>query len=244
MRLSLRFVAGALALAILPGLCKAQSAPSRSRITVSHLKPDMVNEWVDLQKNEVVPALKKGGVKTRTVYATAIFGNAYEYVSIAPYQTTAQFDGPSPLVKALDVPGAARLDAKLRRCIVSQNSYMSTRIEEASNVLSTPPDVIVVSHYRIASGKMQEYLDLVKSDFLPVFKKAKVYFTVNQRGLGANGNDVTVVTGYAKFADVDNGRPLVQQLGAAEAAKINAKLLGIRTIVEVVTRRRVPDLCF
>jgi hypothetical protein len=77
-----------------------------------------------------------------------------------------------------------------------------------------------------------------------VFKKAKVYFTVNQRGLGANGNDVTVVTGYEKFADVDNGRPLVQQLGAAEAAKINAKLLGIRTIVEVVTRRREPDLSF
>jgi hypothetical protein len=63
-------------------------------------------------------------------------------------------------------------------------------------------------------------------------------------GLGANGNDVTVVTGYAKFADVDIGRPLVQQLGAAEAAKINAKLLAIRTIIEVVTRRRVSDLSF
>jgi ABC-type sugar transport system substrate-binding protein len=49
----------------------AQSAaPMTARVTVTQVKPDMLNEWLDLEKNEVVPALKKGGQKTGTVYAT------------------------------------------------------------------------------------------------------------------------------------------------------------------------------
>src|SRR5262249_36991142 len=35
--------------------------------TIVHVKPEMLTEWLDLQKNAVVPALKKAGVKTRTV---------------------------------------------------------------------------------------------------------------------------------------------------------------------------------
>ena len=88
--------------------------PLRSRVTVTHVKPDMLAEWVDLQKNEVVPALKKGGDKTRTVYATSIFGDAYEYLLISPIENMSQFDGQSPLVKALDTPGSTRLNDRNR----------------------------------------------------------------------------------------------------------------------------------
>jgi hypothetical protein len=57
-RIALPIPAGVVALAVsLPVLCLAQS--TMSRVTITHLRPDMVSEWVDLQKNEVVPALKK-----------------------------------------------------------------------------------------------------------------------------------------------------------------------------------------
>ena len=197
-RVSLRYTAAALSLAAVSGLCLAQPAPATFRVTSTHLKAEMVNEWVDLQKNEVVPALKKAGVKTRTVYVTALFGNAGEYNLIQPFEKYAEFDGPSPLVKALDAPGAARLGAKLAKCILSQNSYAITRLADISNVLDTPPNVIVTVRYRIAQGKMQEFRDLVKSDVLPVYKKAKVQLLVSQRGPGGNPNDVTMATGYAK----------------------------------------------
>jgi hypothetical protein len=237
--------AGALMLASgLSTICVAQSSPYRTRVTVTQLKPDMINEWVDLQKNEVVPALKKAGIKTRSVLSSGIFGRAGEYVVSQPFQNTAEFDGQSPLVKALDPPGAARLSAKLAKCIVSQYSHMNTRLEDISNVLSTPPEVIVAVRYRIAPGKLQEFRDLVKSDILPVYKKAKVQLTVNQRGPGANATDVTMVTGYAKYADLNGGPFLTQQLGQDAAAKINAKFTGIRTQIEVVVRHRVDDLSF
>lgn len=63
-RLQLVLCAGALAIAAsLPAPVQAQTPPATSRATITHVKPDMLNEWLDLQRNEVVPALKKGGAK-------------------------------------------------------------------------------------------------------------------------------------------------------------------------------------
>jgi hypothetical protein len=230
--------------ASLSSFCLAQSTPTTYRTTVYNLKPDMVNEWVDMEKNEVVPALKKGGVKTRNVFVTAQFGNAGEYVITQPFDNFSEFDGPSPLVKALDGPGAARLIAKLAKCEVSATSYEAIRLADISNVLDPPPAVIVSARYRIAAGKMPEFRELVKSEILPVYKKAKVSLIVNQRGPGANPADVNMVTGYSKMADLQGGAFLVQQLGQAGADKITAKFAGIRTLVEVVVRRRVAELSF
>jgi len=249
MNIKARFLSCASLAALALPLClqgqPQPGAPMRSRVTVTHVKPDMLTEWIDLQKNEVVPALKKGGEKTRTVYATSIFGNAYEYVLISPIEKMAQFDGTSPIVRGLDTPGAARLNDKLRKCVESSSSYMITRLTGISNVPDGPmPDMLVSAHYRIAPGRMPDFENLMKTEVLPIYKKAKMGLIVNQRGPGANTSDVTVATAYTKFADMEGGPFLIQQLGAEGAAKLNAKFFGIRNMVEVVVRKRVPELSF
>jgi hypothetical protein len=219
--------------------------PLRSRVTITHVKPDMLTEWVDLQKNEVVPALKKAGEKTRTVYVTSIFGNAYEYVLVSPIDKMSQFDGQSPMVKALDTPGATRLNEKLRKCIDSATSFMATRLPEISNTPEGPmPNMLVMVRYRIAPGKMTEFQNLMKAEVLPVYKKAKIGMLVNQRGPGANPNEVTVSTAYTKLADMEGGPFLTQQLGREAAERLNAKFVGVRNVVEVVVRKKVADLSF
>jgi hypothetical protein len=219
--------------------------PLRSRVTITHVKPDMLTEWVDLQKNEVVPALKKAGEKTRTVYVTSIFGNAYEYVLISPIEKMSQFDGQSPMVKALDTPGATRLNEKLRKCIDSATSFMSTRLPDISNVPEGPmPNMLVTVRYRIAPGKMTEFQNLMKTEVLPVYKKAKIGMMVNQRGPGATPNDVIVSTVYTKLADMEGGPFLTQQLGREGAERLNAKFVGVRNVVEVVVRRKIAELSF
>jgi hypothetical protein len=231
-----------LALSIgLPTLCLAQPEPAMYRVVIDHVKLDMLNEWLDLQKNEVIPALKKGGARTQSVYAS-FFGNTGEYVVIRPFEKYADFDGPSSLVKALTQPGADRLQAKTRKCLVSQTSYAQTRLVDISNVVTPTPEVIVSVRYRIAAGKMPDFIALVKSDVLPVYKKAKVQLVVNQRGPGANVNDVTMSTGYQKYAEMDGGSFLTKQLGADGVAKLNAKFAPFRTMVEIVVRHRVDDL--
>jgi len=214
------------------------------RVTMTHVKPDMLSEWIDLQKNEVIPALKKGGVKSRNVFVSGLFGNSFEYTTLEQFDSFAQFDGPGPLVKALDQPAAFRLNEKLRKCIISSNSYVGNRLLEISNVPEENPTFIVSTRYRIAPGKMADFQALVKSDLLPVYKKNKIGFIVTRRTLGANTNDVTLSVYYKKYAELDGGPMLTKLLGQEAANKINAKFNGIRTSVETIVRSRVADLSF
>src|SRR5258708_39149958 len=108
MTITLPKVAGALALATcLSAPCVAQTTSNRSRVTITHVKPDMANEWLDLQKSEAVPALKKAGGKTRTGYSSGLFGTAGEDLIQQPLENLADFARPGPLVKPRDWPGAS-----------------------------------------------------------------------------------------------------------------------------------------
>ena len=77
------FVAAAIGLvasaAPTPSGAQPAAAPTstRSYVQVYRLHPDMVNEWMALQKDEVIPAQKKGGVVSRTTLVTVV-GNGFE----------------------------------------------------------------------------------------------------------------------------------------------------------------------
>src|SRR5437667_2486071 len=129
----------------LPALSLAQSAgkqpaPNRSRVQQVHVKPDMVNEWLDLQRHEVVPALKKGGTKARTVYQTNI-GPGFEFLIVTPFAKYAEFDADGAQVKALGEAAAARLAEKLRKCMDSNSNWIITELTSISNIIPTsaPP---------------------------------------------------------------------------------------------------------
>ena len=248
MKKAIRFGVGALVLVVVvPALCLAQMAPApaaRSRVTVTQVKADMLNEWLDLQKNEVVPALKKAGAKTRTVYSSGLFGTAGEYVIITPIEKYADFDAGNPLIKSLGAEGAARLGEKLRKCTLGSHSYAITRQADLSNATTPPAPIIVSTRIRIAPGKFPDFQNLIKTDVLPIYQAAKVSFTVNSRSLGANPTDVTLSAGLTKYADLDAGSPLLQKLGPEGVAKLLAKFAGISTVIEQVVRARVADLSF
>ena len=244
-RLALQIPAGVVLLAAtLSNPCFAQSA--RSRVTITHVRPDMLTEWVDLQKNEVVPALKKAGEKTRTVYSSGLFGTSYEYVTITPIESFAQFDGDSPILKTLGPAPTARLGEKLRKCTVSSQSFLITSLADISNPPdpSTPPKILISTRLRVVPGKMPDFQSLIKTEVLPVYKKAHVPYLVSQRGLGANGNDVVLSTVYSKYADLDGGPVLTKALGAEGAARVLAKFTGVAALVEQIVRSRVDDLSF
>ena len=243
-QLAMPLRAGAIVLAA--GLSTLSAQSLMNRVTYTHLKPDMVTEWVDLQKNEIVPALKKAGVKGRVVYSSGLFGTSYEYVTITPMENFAAFDAGNPITKALGAEASARLAAKLSKCTASAQSFQSTRMSDISYPdPDTPwPQILLSTRVRVAPGKMPEFESIMKTDVLPAYKKAKVYYTANRRGFGANSNDVTITVGYAKYADIDAGNPMVKALGAEGAAKLLAKFAGVATLIEQVVRSRQADLSF
>jgi hypothetical protein len=217
---------------------------------VTEVKPDMVNDWLNLQKSQVNPALKKAGISTRTVLTNA-YGNVFEYVSVTPIQSYGALDGEEPLTHALGKDGAARLQASLAKCIDNQHVYITNRV----NDLSSPPDpkspalVWVTVRFRTAPGKAQDYENYVKTDLCPIYTKAKAAgkiagYSFSRRGFGGNPLDRTLVIYANKFGDLEAGNPVTQILGQEAAAKLQAKSTGLVTVVEQLVRRRVADLSF
>jgi hypothetical protein len=228
-------------------VCLAQSTPApvaHSQVAIVHVKSDMINEWIDLQKNELIPAQKKGGVKTRTTYQT-VFGNTNEYTTVVPFDKYAEFDGQSPQIRALGAAAAARLTAKLQKCTESRQVFIANAMPELTTVApADAPPIGVFTRVRVAPGKLPDYEAFVKSEILPIYKKANVPITHTRRGLGANNNDVTSIAWLTKMADIDAGSPLLRALGPAGLSKLLAKSGTMSTLVEQIVRRRVPDLSF
>ena len=225
----------------------ATPATTRSQVTLVRVKPDMVNEWIDLQKNEVVPAQKKGGVTQRIVLQTTI-GNSFEYAIITPFPDFAALDGQNATQKALGTEAAARLAAKTRKCIDTQRTYLINQVTDLAIAPGTAPAVRTqVVH--VAAGKQQDYLSYVRAEILPAMKKAKAAgkiagYNVATRGVGSQAGEITTTTYYNKFADMDAGSPVVQMLGQAAADAITAKGNALATPVQAIIRRLVADLSF
>ena len=227
-------------------LCLAQTIPTtplHNQVVVIHLKADMVNEWVDLQKNELIPAQKKGGVKSRSTYQT-VYGNTNEYLIVTPLEKYALADDTAPQTKILGTEAAARLNAKLSKCIESRQVYISNPLPDHGNDSGDIGVIGVFTRRRVAAGRMDDYLSLIKTQIMPVYKKVSQNYTVNRRGLGADSNDVTTVSWVKKMADLDLGPTTIRVLGAPAATKLNASVEGMTTLMEQIVRRRVPELSF
>ena len=231
-------------------LCLAQStppAPARNMVAMTQVKPDMLNEWMDIQK-EVNAVLKKIGVPRRTVLRP-VFGNTYEFISISPIENYAQMDNPSRFTKAIGPEAAARLFEKQRKCITGSRTFVATSIPDLSTPPDSPAPVTVSSRVRVAPGKAEDYQNFIKSEILPLYKKAKAEgkvlgYSVSRRGFGASNSEFTVTTYYSKFADLDGGNVLARMLPQGGAAKVFAKGTGLSTTIETVVRRRVADLSY
>jgi hypothetical protein len=226
---------------------QSASATTRYQVTVVRIKPDMLNEWIDLQKNEVIPAQKKAGVKQRTVLQTSV-GTSFEYTILTPFPNWDAADGPGALNRALGPDGAARLNAKIRKCIDFQRTYMSNRVNDLTIDGGAAP-VSRITVRRALPGKQQEYLEFIKTDLLPGYKKAKADgkiagYSAWTRGVGAPAGEIALNIDYNKFAEMDAGDPLVLALGQAAVTKLNAKRDTLSTAVQTNVRRRVTDLSF
>jgi hypothetical protein len=232
-------------------LCSAQpgrrleSPVERSLVTVVHVKPEMLTEWLDLQKNAVVPALKKAGVKTRTAYSSTVFGEAFTYLLIQPMNGFAEFDSSDRQAVALGLVPDVKAAERLRRCITGLSSFLSTALPDISNPggVANPP-IVGFLRLRVAPGKMDEYVNLYKAEVLPLLKKADSRVFAASRRLGTDGYDLTFETPMAKFGDLDEPPALVRAFGPQTVAQAMAKLNPLATVVENTILIRQADLSF
>lgn len=224
---------------------QAPAGPMFLHLTVTRVKPDMLTEWQEFMKNENLSMVQKAGVKGREVWVSAIFAESYEQVVVTPIADFAQYDGPGPALRALGEEGARAYGAKARKMIDGQHSYVLQTRPDLSVPAKTqePPKLAVVTMVRVAPGRAAEFENFVKSDLLPVIRKAdlKGYY-ISQTILGGNANEYTALALVENFAEIGKGEPLARVLGQDGANKLRQKLAGIVTNVERSVYRFVPDL--
>lgn len=251
-RPSPRLIGSVLALtAALGAYCYAQpgrrleSAPDRSLITVIRVKPEMLSEWLELQRKAVVPALKKAGLTSRIVYTSPAFGTAFEYMIVQPMKKFGDFDLAESRAEALGSVVDAALAERLRKCVISTSSFLSTALPDLSNPPeNSNPPVIQFLRLRIAPGKMEEYQALYKTEVVPALKKANANVIVASRRLGTDGYDLTFETALTKFADLDAPPALFRALGPQGVANLTAKLNDLAIVMENTILVREGDLSF
>ena len=233
------------------GHVHAQAAPSNAStallVTRYTLKPDHVAQWIALQKSEVLPALKKAGVKHQAVYET-VLGDGPEYTIVRTLAGFEEFDGPDPLARALGAKTAAQLQARLDAWTQSVHRSIENRREE---FFLDPGDAQVqyASKYRAMPGKSQAYMEFFRAEMMPVMRKAKengtfagLDFTVSAHG--GEWGLITLDMYYSKFAPLDDEPPVAKTLGPEGTRALLIKGAGLITPLEWIVRKRVPELSF
>ena len=222
------------------------AAPQLLGVNVVHVKPEMALEWEEFQKKEVIPTLQKGGIRQRDAWRTAI-GEAYEIAFVTPMANMAVRDEPNPIVKALGEESARAYAAKNRRFIASSRTFVIRTRPDLSYAPTSnePPKLAVLSSLSIAPGRITDYENHVKTDVLPIQKKAEsMGYLVSQTIFGGDGSEFVTLTLVNSFADLDKGPAAVRVLGAEAAAKLSAKSAGIISRTERIVIRYDPELSF
>ena len=219
-----------------------------TRLLVTHVRvaPANVGTWLELQRNEVIPALKKAGLEDYTTYQTVI-GELPEFVIVRPF-AFAEIDATDPLDRALGAAAAAPLRAKLGACTES----MHRSIENRHDDLYLNPgaaSVLFVSRYRALPGRARDYMSFVRSEMYPVMKQAQENGTsaglsVTTSVQGGEPGIITLNMHYDNFAPLDGPPPVAKTLGPEGTAAFLSKGAGLITQVDQSVWRRVADLSF
>ena len=233
------------------GSLYAQAAPASAStpllVTRYNLKPDHVSQWLRLERDQVLPALKKAGVRHQTVYET-VFGDAPEYTTVRTFAGFEEFDGPDPLVRALGAHGAATLEEGLAACTESIHRSVENRREE---FFLDPGNAQVqyASKYRAMPGKSLAYMEFFRAEMLPVMRKAKQNGTfagldVTVSAHGGEWGLITLNMYYTSFAPLDGEPPVAKTLGPEGTRALLAKGTGLITPLEWIVRKRLPELSY
>ncbi len=216
----------------LTGIAAAQNTPQSTpqntwiRVTTVKVKPEMVQEWREIEKNEIMPAYKKANVPAYDVWQTSLFGDAYEYNIVVTVPKFEQFDGDSPFVKTMKPEDRVRLGYRLAKCIVSSHSS-ALLMQAGTSVIkegAAMPDLIMVSQIQLQPKNVNAYLSYLKEEIKPVMQKAGVDWWLVYRDIfGAERTQITTVRSMKNWAEIDAGPVTRRLLSPPEYTRVTDK---------------------
>lgn len=213
--------------------------PPWMQLTIVNVDPAMVDEYANLQR-DISAHVKRGGPAWRIVSRTDVFGDTNQFLILSPVQNLASFDNPRP------DPELASLNSRAQKYVRSQQTYAIRLIPELDNPLPDrqQPTLILFNLAKVVPGREQDYVKLMKSDFLPHFDKANFHHVNGAVTFGGESGAFIHLFYVQNFAKLDEGSPVVKALGAQGAQAVTAKLAGIVNSTEQWIARVLPDLSY
>jgi hypothetical protein len=224
----------------------AAQTPQMVRVTITHIPSAVAGEWQDFQKNTFVPLMRKMGVTYSTVWRTATFGVAGEFLIARPIKDLAELDAASPLVNTLgqEVSTAlsAGIAAKLQQFNASSRTFMITTRPDLSTAVAPGyvPKLAVMVTTSVAPGRTDEYEKGCKELVAAVGKTNAKGVLVSKTGLGGDPNEYRMFVLFDSFADLGNF-PAAFTKASAEV-KLIPMPAGIVMHTEWSVFRHVPEL--
>ena len=214
------------------------------QVDIVNVVPNRLDDYVELQLEEVNPTLQRAGVPWRSVWRVAEFGNSYELQLVTPMTSLAQYDTGGPIARVLEPDRRLRLVDRLRRMTVSRKRYairyrpdVSVEADEVGGL-----SLARVTTVEIAPGREADWERFMTSS-LPAFSGANLVFGVYERVFGPGPASWLVVENYSSFAQLEQPSLLVRAFGE-EADAASAQVAGVVTSIERTVLRYDAELSY
>ena len=224
-----------------PVAAQAGAEQNWLRVDTVQVKPEMWTEYRTIERDEVIPALRKAGVPSRSAWRTAEFGSTYELVFARPIADFAEYDLGDSFNRGLAPREAERLRERIRRCLLGRESAAIMQRADLS-VGETGRPFAVVTTLLVAPGRSADYEAFLR-DTLPDLRKAGIVFGVYQRVYGHEAAWL-LVQNLDSLKDLGQPGGLFRAYGTEGAEGQIARLSGIVTSVARKVLRYDPELSF
>ena len=217
-------------------------------VTFVTLNPGMAADYEKFIKDDLMPAQKQGGLQLRRTYSQGAFGEGPMYATFTPVASLSQFDGPSPVVKALGEDGAAQLTQKTAKMIASRRTVLiRTRPDLGlpGDAKAEPAPLVLVTELQVAAGRRLEFEAFIKKEVVPVMQQAKVKsYSVLEVLYGDEAGKFMTALPFDSYDAIGKGHPLQIVLGEEGMKRLEAKAAGIITHLQRHIARYRPELSF
>ena len=210
----------------------AQDGASWMRVDTVQVRPDKLDDFVELYQEVINPAHRRAGVPWRSAWETGEFGETYQRLFVTPMASFTELDRGGPLARSLEPRQLSRVLSRLREYTDSRQShavlYRADLSLESEDVTGLP--IARVTNLQIAPGRAAEFEAFLRSN-LENFRSAGVVFGVYHRQFGPGPILWQVVENLRSYGELSRGG-ILRAFSNDESADALAGLTGVVTAVE------------
>ena len=223
------------------GFAQEAPKPQLSRVSVTQVKPEMWDQFLEFYKNETLPALKKAGIKQSLVMqSSGPVGDSFEFRVVQPIENMAQFDEGSSISKALGPEKFKAYQAKRRTMIVSQHSYVIRSVPEAAIVQNGTSKLMVRREISVAPGRRADY-ETYQKDLLAVLKKTNLKgHRVSRLVIGGDLNMYFHVDSFDSWAEYEKFQAELPKVEGY--SKLSGRTAGVVMHTKLSAYSPMPEL--